>query len=56
MLDFDTPIYDRVTDDYGVDPLSEARDDHQVTPVDPGWFLSLDDVDSRIIRDNGAPR
>lgn len=55
MLDDDTPIYRQVVAGLLCDPLAEVRDDHQVEPVDPGWFLSLDDVDSRVIRDNGAP-
>jgi hypothetical protein len=54
VLDDDTPIYRQIAG-LMFDPLAEIRDDHQVEPVDPGWFLSLDDVDSRAIRDDGAP-
>lgn len=51
----DTPLYRETSEALILDPLAELNDDHQVTPVDPGWFLSLDDVDSRVIRDAGAP-
>ena len=54
MPNDDTPIYRQIAG-LMFDPLAGARDDHQVEPVDPEWFLNLDDVDSRVIRDNGAP-
>jgi hypothetical protein len=51
----DTPIYVEVVHRLLFDPLAEVVDDHQVNRVDPGWFLTLDNVDSRLIRDSGAP-
>lgn len=51
----DTPIFAELAQLHSIDPIPVFADDHQVTPVDPGWFLSLDDVDSRLIRDNGGP-
>lgn len=57
------PIYRQLCDEMLIDPLPPAEpaepaepvDDHDVTPADPGWFLSFDDVDSRVIRTIGAP-
>lgn len=57
MPDDETPLYSQISDELLLDPLPplEVVDDHQVTPVDPVWFLSFDEVDSRTIRDYGAP-
>jgi hypothetical protein len=51
----DVPLYRETCEALILDPLAEITDDHQVQPVDPGWFLTLDDVDSRLVRDAGAP-
>jgi hypothetical protein len=62
------PLYRQVSDEQLMDPLPqepamsmlsdeavETHDDHDVTPVDPAWFLSFDEVDSRVIGSYGAP-
>jgi len=56
--DDETPLYEQICGELLFDPLPEmvVHDDHQVAPVEPGWFLSFDDVDSRTIRDAGAPQ
>lgn len=50
-------IYRQLCDELLTDPLptDTVVDDHEVTPVEPGWFLPFDEVDSRTIRDAGAP-
>lgn len=64
----DAPLYRQLSDEKLWDPLPREPamamlpdepevvvDDHDVTPIDPGWFLSFDEVDSRVIRTIGAP-
>lgn len=53
----DDSIYQETCERLLFDPLPvvEGNEEHQVVAVDPGWFLSFDDVDSRTIQDPGAP-
>lgn len=54
--DRDDPIYREVCERLLFDPLPTVdNEEHQVVSVDPGWFPSFDGVDSRTIRDTGAP-
>lgn len=51
------PIYRGVADELDFDPLptEHVHDDHVADPIDPAWFDSFDEVDSREIQDPGAP-
>lgn len=58
------PLYQQISDELLIDPLPPERppaahdefcDDHEVVVVNPGWFLPFDEVDSRTVRNVGAP-